>query len=392
MIVRQFLHWVRTAPAGQRAEATSALARAYLYSDLSADDRPAAEGAMIMLLDDPSPLVRHALADTLACSDHAPPAVIHALANDQSEIAATVLEHSRLLIDADLVEIVATGDAAAQAAIARRHCLQRSVAAAIAEVGCAEACLIVIESEDADIAPFSIDRIVERFGTLAAIREAVLARVDVPAHTRQALVAKLSEALADFVAARAWLEPERARRVAKEACEKAAVTIAADVPDEARSLLRHLQATGQLTVGLMLRALLSGNTVLFEEALVELSGIPMARVRAIVHGRSAAGFRALYEKAGLPASAYPAFREAVGALADADSLRELGGSSRLKRRMIERVLAGCARDEIGEVEPLLMLLRRFATEAAREEARLYCDEIVAHDAVVLDPLFDRAAA
>src|SRR3954452_23250556 len=111
MIVRQFLHWIRTAPAGQRAEATSALARAYLYSDLSADDRAAAEGAMLSMLDDASPLVRLGLARTLACSDHAPPAVIHALAGDQTEIAVIVLEHSALFIDADLVEIVATGNA-----------------------------------------------------------------------------------------------------------------------------------------------------------------------------------------------------------------------------------------------------------------------------------------
>jgi len=60
MIVRQFLLFVRTAPAAERADATSALARGYLYSDLSPDDRAAAEGALIMLLDDPSPLVRGA--------------------------------------------------------------------------------------------------------------------------------------------------------------------------------------------------------------------------------------------------------------------------------------------------------------------------------------------
>jgi hypothetical protein len=30
-------------------------------------------------------------------------------------------------------------------------------------------------------------------------------------------------------------------------------------------------------------------------------------------------------------------------------------------------------------EPLLILLRRFATESAREEARLYCDELAADD-------------
>jgi hypothetical protein len=43
MIVRQFLHWIRTAPASERADATSALARAYLYSDLSPDDLAAAD-------------------------------------------------------------------------------------------------------------------------------------------------------------------------------------------------------------------------------------------------------------------------------------------------------------------------------------------------------------
>src|SRR6185503_3194829 len=101
MIVRQFLHWLRTAPAGERAEATSALARAYLYSDLSEDDRLAAEGAMTMLLDDASPLVRRALAEALAASKEAPASVIISLAADQPEVAALVLERSPLLLDAD---------------------------------------------------------------------------------------------------------------------------------------------------------------------------------------------------------------------------------------------------------------------------------------------------
>src|ERR1700728_759571 len=117
MIVRHFLQWVRTAPAGERAEASSALARAYLYSDLSSDDRAAAEGAMLMLLDDPWPLVRRALADALAASPDAPPAIIFALAGDQPSIAAPVLALSPLFVDADLVDAVATGTPEVQAAI-----------------------------------------------------------------------------------------------------------------------------------------------------------------------------------------------------------------------------------------------------------------------------------
>jgi hypothetical protein len=44
--------------------------------------------------------------------------------------------------------------------------------------------------------------------------------------------------------------------------------------------------------------------------------------------------------------------------------------------MVERVLTHCETDG-KSAEPLLILLRRFATESAREEARLFCDELVA---------------
>ncbi len=378
MIVRQFLQWLRNAPAGDRAEASSALARAYLFSDLTPDDRAAAEGAMTMLLDDPSPLVRMALAEALAFSPDAPASVIYALAAEQPQISALVLEHSPLLIDADLVDAVATQGPVAQEAIARRLRLPRSVAAAIAEVGGADACLSLVEREDTDIAPFSIRRIVERFGHLAAIREALLARGDVPAAIRQTLVVKLSAALCDFVTDRDWLEPSRAIRVAKEACEKATVILAAEMPKtELQSLIGHLRETGQLTAGLILRALLSGNLALFEEALADLSGLPLPRVVGLLHDRGRAGFRAVYEKAGLPASVYPAFREAIATMQEDGFLGDPAGATRLKRRMVERVLTRCADLPPREVEPLLTLLRRFATEAAREEARMFCEDLVA---------------
>ncbi len=378
MIVRHFLDWVRTAPAGKRADATSALARAYLYSDLAPDDLAAAEGAMLMLLDDASPLVRRALADALAASPSAPPAIVLALAADQPQIAAPVLALSPLFVDADLVDAVATGGGAVQAAIASRAALPRSVAAALAEVGTAESCLVLLENRDADIAPFSVDRIVERHGHLAAIREPLLAREDIPVATRLTLVAKLSETLAGFVAAREWLDVDHARRIAREACEKATVTLAADTPTtQVRALIRHLRVSGQLNAGLILRALLSGNVVLFEEALAELTDMPVARVSGLVHDRGNAGLRALFDQAGLPPSTYPAFKEAIEAMREDGLISEPGGAARLKRRMIERVLTRCENETLGELAPLLTLLRRFATEAAREEARLFCDELVA---------------
>ena len=374
MIVRQFLHWVRQAPAGERAEATSALARAYLYSDLSSDDRAAAEGAMIMLLDDSSPLVRRALAS----DENAPRVVVHALASDQPDVALPVLTCSPLLLEDDLVDLIATGPADVQVAIASRAFLPRSLAAAIAEVAGPEACLELLENPDADIAPFSMDRIIDRFGHHAPIREAMLARDDLSMAMRQALLSKLSQTLAGFVTARQWMGPEHAEYAARDACEKATVALAADTAyEEVGALVRHLRQSGQLTAGMLLRALLSGNVVLFEEALAELSDMPIDRVTGYIHDKNISGFRALYRKAGLPDAAYPAFREALAAIRAGLLVGEQGGAARLKRRVVERVLNACADERGAHSVSLLALLRQFAVDAAREEARLFCDDLVA---------------
>jgi uncharacterized protein (DUF2336 family) len=236
------------------------------------------------------------------------------------------------------------------------------------------ACEILAENDGAEIAPLSMDRMVERFGESATIRHSLLARDDLPAATRQNLVTQLSQTLAGFVVDRSWLAEDRARRIAREACEKATVTIAAgSLKAELRPLIRHLCASGQLTTGLVLRALLSGNIALFEEALAELSGMPRARVSALVHDRIGSGLRPLLEKAQLPAAMHAAFKEAIKAMRD--GFAEDPDGARLQRRMVERVLAVCESADTGEIAPLITLLRRFATEAAREEARQFCEEI-----------------
>jgi uncharacterized protein (DUF2336 family) len=268
-----------------------------------------------------------------------------------------------------------------QCAIARRINLPPSVCAAIAEVGSAAAALELIENPYAELAPFSWDRIVERHGHLSAIRESMLVLEDLPAATRVALVAKLSDTLAQFVVARNWLSADRAGRIASEARERSTVNIAArSRDDDMGGLVRHLRATGQLTAGLILRALLSGNIDLFDSAMAELSGLPLARVSALLHERGGASLQALLIRAGLPESTFAAFRVALEAGHETGFVGTEGGAVRLRRRMVERVLTHCETDG-KTAEPLLILLRRFATESAREEARLFCDELVADEAI-----------
>jgi hypothetical protein len=115
--------------------------------------------------------------------------------------------------------------------------------------------------------------------------------------------------------------------------------------------------------------------------------MPAKRVGTVVHYGGGASLRALFERAGLPPSTYPAFKQAIEAMREGDLMSEPGGSARLKRRMIERVLTGCEKEALDELAPLLTLLRRFATEAAREEARQSCDDMQTGD-MVADNLLD----
>ena len=204
MIVRHFLEWVRTAPAGKRAEATGALARAYLYSDLSPDDAAAAEGAMLMLLDDPSPLVRRALADALAASPSAPPAdragAGRRSAADRRAGAGAVAAVRRCRsgrCGGDRRRRRAGRDRQPRRAAALGRGRHRRSRHGEGVPGARGKSATPRSRRSRSIGSSSASAISPPFARRC------LARDDVPAATRLALVAKLSETLAGFVAERA---------------------------------------------------------------------------------------------------------------------------------------------------------------------------------------------
>ena len=405
MILNRFQSWVRTAPPSGRADGISALARAYLYSNLDERQRLDAARVMTGFLDDPSPNVRRALAEALASAAEAPHHIVLALADDCAAVSAVVLSRSPVLSDAELIDCAAAAEPAAQAAIASRPNLSAPVAAALAEVAAPEALVVLADNRDAPLPGFAIRRMVERHGETAELRQALLARDDLPASVRVDLVAATTTALAAFVTARNWLSTERMARVAVEAGDKAAVTIAKGDGESRRELVAHLRQSGRLTSGFAFRSILSGKIELFKAILVELSNMPAFRVDGLTRQCNTTGFATLYRKCGLPTELLPAFRIALGAAREADWTQAQGAT--LSLAAIERVLTACAAINSGELDKLMVLLRRFETEAAREEARLapllgsskltpltMSDDLLTGDALLLtdlDALDDMAA-
>jgi len=305
MVVEYFLEWAESAPVSKRIEATGALVRAFLHSDLSVDEREETEAALTTLLEDPSPGVRLALAEGLGAWDTAPRHLITALARDNVEISTIVLSRSPVFHDSELVDIAASGDMARQIAIACRPVLSPALVAAICEVACEEACLGLIMNPATRFSPQNLRRLAERHGTVSELRNALLGRADLPPETHLILINKLGEALNSLVSKRSWMPGVRADNAIREACDKASISFAANAPDsDVDRVVKSLIESGRMTVSYLLRAVCMGNITLVAKAFSELSGVSFARVEAILSNDREAAFKAVYDRADLPGSAF----------------------------------------------------------------------------------------
>ena len=191
---------------------------------------------------------------------------------------------------------------------------------------------------DAELTNAAVRRIFDRFGEDPAVREKLSTRAGLPAALRADIAAATSRALAQVAASRDWLNPRRAERIARDAREQAIVAIARTCPPrELAELVARQRKSGALTVALLMRALVSGDSGLFRQTLVEMSGLPEGRVAGFLRNFRGQGFAALYGKAGLPGHFLPAFRAALGVLADGASPRDNQISHNLTMRLISRV-------------------------------------------------------
>lgn len=326
---------------------------------------------MTYLLDDPSPRVRLALAEALAFSPRAPRAIIVALAEDQPEIACTVITHSPVFTESDLVDLAGRGDSLTRGLIAARPSLSRGIAAAIVEIGDEGEVVILLENETASIPRISLRRIAERFGHHSDIRNLLLERETLPADARHVLVNHITTALANFGLVRTTMVPARIEHVIREAGEAAAVEIAGAVPlEEIPGLVDHLRTAGRLTPALLIHALCTGKVDFFAGAIVSLSGLDERRVRAIlVTGRMHA-VRALFEACGLRRDIAVVFVEAILLWRKASASGTPDGISSLLLKKFNR-----SEMSLSPLSELLDMVEKLHLLEARRGARSFANAV-----------------
>jgi uncharacterized protein (DUF2336 family) len=239
--------------------------------------------------------VRQIVAEALKDSVDAPVAVIQKLARDiEIQVAGPILEHSPLMTDEDLLEIIAVGPIrGALTAIAKRRQLSDKlsdgvVVAALADPG-AESNSVrkLLQNKSAQIREDTLDRILDQAGRAQTWHEPLVERPTLPMKAIKRLAAFVSRSLLEALQQRPDLD-------------------AATAKDIANAVQRRLEAEGAASdvppVGAeaIAAAIGAGKRDAVAAALARDAKLPASIISAILASKSAKAVTALAWRAKLP--------------------------------------------------------------------------------------------
>ncbi len=358
---------VKGATPDERAVAAHKLCRNIDSFELTGEERVQAQEILRVMAADAAELVRRALAVTLKNSPIVPRDVALKLAKDVESISLPMLSASPVFTDEDLAEIIRLGGPVRQVVIAKRPRVSQTVTNAIVEYGSERAVEAACANDNADFADRALNQVLERFEKSERVLAAVAYRHVLPLAVTEKLIDLVSEGVRDHLLNHHALSPELALQIAMGAKERATVDLvdqagrAADV----KAFVNHLHSHERLSASLLLRALAHGHMTFFEWSLAELASVPHHRTWLMIHDAGPLGLRAIYERSGLPARLYPAFRAGVDTF---HSMEFDGGAKdreRFQERMLQRFLTQPASAAKDDVEYLLEKMDRVSTEARK---------------------------
>jgi uncharacterized protein (DUF2336 family) len=340
-------------------------------SPLSAEDRDIAEEILRVMAADAAEIVRRALAVTLKSSPALPRDVALKLARDVESVASPLLSFSPALTDQDLAEIIRHAGPVRQLAIAKRASLSDVVTTALAEHGAESALRVACANDNAVFTEFGLQRVISRFAGSQQVLAAVAYRQALPLSVAERLVGMVSEQVRDHLIDAHALTPELAVQIALGARERATI----DLVDQAgratdpERFVEHLHVDGRLTPSLLLRALARGHMTFFEWAIAALARVPHHRTWLMIHDAGPLGLLAIYERAGLPARLFAAFRAGVDAFHSMEFEGAPSDPSRFQERVLERFLTQATPAPKDDLDYLLEKMDRRLARAQRASGR-----------------------
>ena len=238
---------------------------------------------LVKLIGNIETAVRRQLSERLSEVDSTPPEVIRLLANDMIEIARPVLEHSKVLQNEDLVEIIRHRTDEHRLAIALREGVEEEVSDALVEYGDQDVVEALLRNPDAEISRRAMEYLVSESRRVDRFQEPLVNRTDLPIDLAYRMYWWVSAALrrkilmdfeVDELEIDAVIEDATKRVIAEhEATDNATA--------KAYRLVHKMWEAGELSVRFLIQALRQQRTQVFVAGLAVLANLTISIARRI---------------------------------------------------------------------------------------------------------------
>jgi len=345
------------------ADLTDKIAGAYGNQSLKPSDTAASEQIFRLLMRDTEVRVRAMLAQHVKQSTQLPHDLALSMARDVEQVALPILEHSQVLDDQDLLELIQrTKDVSRYLAISKRERVSPAICDSLLAKNSEEVASSLVTNNGADISGEGLSKIVELYPRSEQVMQALSNRPHVPAAIIEKMMDKVSATLAEKLKSK-YATSSKAIDAEIDATHESETLKLVEITHEQEdvsNLVSQMQATGRLTPSIILSALCRGHFCFFETSLARLSGIPVSSARSLIHDRGQLGFRAIYNKSGLDEAMFPGVRILLSAVRDLDVQGEKPGSADYVDHLVQHIHELAEGERVNKLSELIALVRQTA--------------------------------
>jgi uncharacterized protein (DUF2336 family) len=346
-----------------RADITNKIAASYSGEALNEPEKQIAEQIFRLLVRDTEIKVRASLAENLKSSTQIPRDIVMSMAQDVAEVSLPILQYSEVLNDEDLLDIIRTSaENNKYVAIAKRNKVSETISDSLVQKGNEEVVGSLLNNIGAVLTESVFANIIERHKENPNLLEAMTSHPQLPVGVVEKLVTLVSSNIAETLKQKYHLPSEQIHKEVEKTRESETLGLvrAARSHTDVDKLISQLQTSDRLNPSMILSALCQGNFDFFESSLAKLSNIPVENARTLIADRGDLGFRAIYNKSGLPDTLFPPVKLLLKIVRELDTEGENNSSARYSNRIVERILQYSEESPVENLSYIIALVRRVA--------------------------------
>ena len=262
---------------------------------LSKRERELMFDIMHKMVRDAEMVVRRIIAEQLSSLPDAPRDLVKLLANDEVEVAYSILHDSAVLEDEDLIEVIRHRTLQHQLAIAVRKSVSENVTDSLVETGDESVITTLLKNSGAGISLATMEFLVEESKRVDALQEPILRREDLDPVLAKRMYLWVSAALRKFILENFNLD----KTVLDDMLERSVRIQEVETKSKTDKLAKEVENEGLGLPKMMIRALKDGEIFLFEAMFRRLTGLRNVLAKRILFEPGGEGLAIACKAAGI---------------------------------------------------------------------------------------------